>query len=69
MGAGEIVAVMHGANGPMMMKMVEEELEKDRLVRLGELERTILHLEDAVPGFYLLLYYIIKNIQLDGFLF
>ena len=48
--SGEPVAVMHGANAPLMKIMVAAEIEKERKVQAGELDRTTITLEDAVPG-------------------
>ena len=50
MASGQPVAVMHGANAPLMKIMVAEEMEKERKVQSGELERKTMMLEDAVPG-------------------
>ena len=50
MASGQPVAVMHGANAPLMKIMVAEEMERERQVQAGELERKTIPLEEAVPG-------------------
>ena len=50
--SGQPVAVMHGANAPLMKIMVAEEMEKERKVQAGELSRRTITLEEAVPGRY-----------------
>jgi hypothetical protein len=50
---GEPVAVMHGANAPLLQRMIEKEIRKERQVLKGEASREIISLEDAVPGSYL----------------
>ena len=40
---------MHGANAPLMRSLVAEQMEKERRVQAGELERETIKLEDAVP--------------------
>ena len=50
MASGQPVAVMHGANAPLMKVMVAEEMEKERQVQAGEVERKTITLLDAVPG-------------------
>jgi len=49
---GEPVAVMHGANAPLLQRMIEKEIRKERQVLKGEASREIISLEDAVPGSY-----------------
>lgn len=48
--AGEPVAVMHGANAPLMKIMVAEQMERERGVMAGTELRAAIRLEDAVPG-------------------
>ena len=47
---GEPVAVMHGANAPLLQRMIEKEIRKERQVLKGEATRDIITLEEAVPG-------------------
>ena len=47
---GEPVAVMHGANAPLLQKMIEKEIRKEKQVLKGEAVRDTIALEDAVPG-------------------
>ena len=47
--AGEIVAVMHGANAPLLRSMVAKQMDIERKVQAGEMERTIISLQEAVP--------------------
>ena len=42
--------VMHGANAPLLQRMIEKEMRKERLVLKGEAVRELIDLEDAVPG-------------------
>ena len=44
------VEVMHGANAPLLQRMIEKEMRKERLVLKGEAVRELIDLEDAVPG-------------------
>ena len=41
---------MHGANAPLLQRMIEKEIRKERQVLKGEASREIISLEDAVPG-------------------
>ena len=41
---------MHGANAPLMMKIMTEEIEKEKKVMAGQAERLIIHLEECIPG-------------------
>ena len=50
MSGGEPTAVMHGANAPLLQKMIEKEIRKERQVLKGEAIRETIMLEDAVPG-------------------
>ena len=50
MSGGEPVAVMHGANAPLLQKMIEKEIRRERQVLKGEACRETINLEDAVPG-------------------
>jgi len=47
---GEPVAVMHGANAPLLQRMIEKEIRKERQVLKGEATREPICMEDAVPG-------------------
>ena len=47
---GQPVTVMHGANAPLLQRMIETEMRKERQVLKGEAEREIISLEDAVPS-------------------
>ena len=47
---GDPVEVMHGANAPLLQRMIEKEMKKERQVLKGEAVRDIISLEDAVPG-------------------
>lgn len=47
--SGDPVAVMHGANAPLMKTMVSEQMDIERKVLAGEQNRTVIKLEDAVP--------------------
>jgi len=40
---------MHGANAPLLQRMIEKEMRKERLVLKGEAVRELIDLEDAVP--------------------
>ena len=44
------MAVMHGANAPLLQRMIEKEIRKERQVLKGEAVRDPIMLEDAVPG-------------------
>jgi hypothetical protein len=46
---GEPVAVMHGANAPLLQRMIEKEIRKERQVLKGEASRDIITMEEAVP--------------------
>ena len=50
MAGGHPVTVMHGANAPLLQRMIETEMRKERQVLKGEAEREIISLEDAVPS-------------------
>jgi hypothetical protein len=52
MSGGEPVAVMHGANAPLLQKMIEKEIRRERQVLKGEACRETISLEDAVPGIF-----------------
>ena len=47
---GETVAVMHGANAPLMRMMVAEQMERERSVKEGREHRCSIPLSKAVPG-------------------
>ena len=40
---------MHGANAPLMKTMVAEQMELERKVLAGELSRSVITIEDAIP--------------------
>jgi len=48
--AGEMVAVMHGANAPLMKIMVAEQMERERRIQAGEEMRLGIPIHEAVPG-------------------
>ena len=48
--SGHPVAVMHGANAPLLRTMVASQMDIERKVQAGEMERTIISLQEAVPG-------------------
>ena len=43
------MAVMHGANAPLMKTMVAEQMELERKVLAGEVSRNVIKIEEAVP--------------------
>ena len=47
--SGQPVAVMHGANAPLLRSMVAKQMDIERKVQAGEMERTIISLQEAVP--------------------
>ena len=47
--SGQPVAVMHGANAPLLRSMVASQMDIERKVQAGEMERTIISLQEAVP--------------------
>ena len=47
--SGQPVAVMHGANAPLLRSMVARQMDIERKVQAGEMERTIISLQEAVP--------------------
>jgi len=49
MASGEPVAVMHGANAPLMRTMVSQQMELEKRVLAGEIERSVIELVYAVP--------------------
>ena len=51
--SGQPVAVMHGANAPLLRTMVARQMDIERKVQAGEMERTIISLQEAVPGNHL----------------
>ena len=51
--SGHPVAVMHGANAPLLRTMVASQMDIERKVQAGEMERTIISLQEAVPGNHL----------------
>lgn len=50
MSGGEPVNVMHGANAPLLQKMIEKEIRKTRQVLKGEAFHDPIAFEDAVPS-------------------
>ena len=48
--AGQLVAVAHGANAPLLGRMIQVEMTKERRAMRGEVERRVMQLEEAVPG-------------------
>ena len=67
MSGGEPVAVMHGANAPLLQKMIEKEIRRERQVLKGEACRETISLEDAVPGIYFWLFFDIFWVFLENF--
>ena len=47
--SGQPVAVMHRANAPLLRSMVASQMDIERKVQAGEMERTIISLQEAVP--------------------
>ena len=47
--SGQPVAVMHGANAPLLRSMVAKQMDIERKVQAGEMERTVISLQEAVP--------------------
>jgi hypothetical protein len=47
---GEVVAVMHGANAPLMKIMIAEQMERERRIQAGEELRRGIPIHEAVPG-------------------
>ena len=47
--AGESVAVLHGANAPLLQKMIEREIQLERQVLRGEIPRETITFEEALP--------------------
>ena len=48
--SGEPVAVVHGANAPLLGRMIVSEMYKERRVMSGECERKTISLAEAVPS-------------------
>ena len=46
---GQPVAVLHGANAPLLQKMIEKEIELERKVLKGDIDREVISFEEAVP--------------------
>ena len=67
MSGGEPVAVMHGANAPLLQKMIEKEIRRERQVLKGEACRETISLEDAVPGIYFWLFLTIFGYFVENF--
>ena len=40
---------MHGANAPLMKTMVAEQMELERKVLAGEVSRSVITIEEAIP--------------------
>ena len=40
---------MHGANAPLLRSMVAKQMDIERKVQAGEMERTVISLQEAVP--------------------
>ena len=47
--SGSPVAVVHGANAPLLGKMIQNEIYKERMALIGERDRNVINLKDAVP--------------------
>ena len=50
MASGEPVAVVHGANAPLLGRMIQNEMFKERMALRGEMQRSTIRLEEAVPS-------------------
>ena len=48
--AGRPVAVCHGANAPLLGRMIQSEMRKERSVMSGQAERKTIEFSDAVPS-------------------
>ena len=48
--SGQPVAVLHGANAPLLQKMIEKEIELERKVLRGDIAREVITFEEAVPA-------------------
>lgn len=48
--AGLPVAVCHGANAPLLGRMIQNEMMKERMVMRGEVERETIEFSDAIPS-------------------
>ena len=48
--SGLPVAVCHGANAPLLGRMIQSEMQKERRVMSGEKERQTIEFGDAVPS-------------------
>ena len=46
------VAFLHGANAPLLQKMIEREMRLERQALKGEISRETIAFEEAVPGTY-----------------
>ena len=47
---GQPVAVVHGANAPLLGRMIQNEMFKERMALSGEMERKVISIEEAVPS-------------------
>ena len=50
---GELVNYAHGADAPLIRKMILDELDIENEVKGGTRERTLVNWEEAVPGKFL----------------
>ena len=41
--------MLHGANAPLLQKMIEKEIELERKVLKGDIDREVISFEEAVP--------------------
>ena len=48
--SGQPVAVLHGANAPLLQKMIEKEIDLERKVLRGDIAREVITFEEAVPA-------------------
>ena len=46
------MAFLHGANAPLLQKMIEREMRLERQALKGEISRETIAFEEAVPGTY-----------------
>ena len=49
---GNLVGWMHGANAPLMRKMIKKHVKREKDVLNGRRKRNVKSLENAVPSIY-----------------
>ena len=70
--SGQPVAVLHGANAPLLQKMIEKEIDLERKVLRGDIAREVITFEEAVPAdskLYLVSKFTNELLQLLYFIF